>query len=776
MRRPESAARARILSLSFLLPTLLALGAFAVMGLAPFGEKSVLIMDMSDQYIEFLCGLKNGDVYFSWSKSLGTGYVGVFAYYVASPLSALTLLVPNEAMPVGVLFLTALKIGLCGLSFAALLLYRFGGARTAVIPFAAAYGLMSYNIAYSMCIMWLDGVFWLPIILIGTERILEGKSQGLLAAALLVSFLSNYYISYMSGLFTALYFIWRLLEQKKPLREWKRPLARFALGAVTAAALGAFFLLPTALSLFQGKLDDVRMDYAGLTNFSLPAFFLKLLPGSFDSITNSGAPFVYCGLPALALFVVFFFKKGTSPRDRLLTGGFALLLLLSLFFSPLDKVWHVFQYPNFFPHRYSFVLTLLVLLTAYRTFCLMKWQGRRAQLVLTLFFVVDLSFNAIGILHGLDRQFGYHDYAAYRDHKIEVQQFLQEIGEEEGLFYRVGATAERSKNEPIGFGYAGITHYSSAYNQSVNRFQSHLGFAQAYFWNSYFGSTPVMDAILSVRYIMSDREMPPGYEIIGAGPRLTLYRNDAALAPAFRASESELAAFSQALDSGTAPFVLQNNLLRALAGTEEDCFVSVAVQTMPDAGAAVFELVSDGRPLYALFDGSSPAWLYVNGEPRMTLFTNETNCIQYIGAFAAGETVTLRVETPVVVTVAVCAFDTDVWDTALAALAERQLLGVSVGSHSLAGTLPAGAGDLLVTTIPFEPGWSARIDGVPVKTQAFADTFLAVPLTEEAQELQFVYTAQGLPVGIAISLLSLALVAVGLMRGKRKRASACRKT
>ena len=55
---------AGVLALSFLLPALTLLAAFAAMGMAPFGERSTLIMDQSGQYVEFLCGLKSGDVFF----------------------------------------------------------------------------------------------------------------------------------------------------------------------------------------------------------------------------------------------------------------------------------------------------------------------------------------------------------------------------------------------------------------------------------------------------------------------------------------------------------------------------------------------------------------------------------------------------------------------------------------------------------------------------------------------------------------------------------------
>ncbi len=60
-----------------------------------------------------------------------------------------------------------LKVGLCGLSFSLLLLYKFKRPRFAVVLFSLFYGLMAYNVAYSLCIMWLDVVFWLPVIVLG---------------------------------------------------------------------------------------------------------------------------------------------------------------------------------------------------------------------------------------------------------------------------------------------------------------------------------------------------------------------------------------------------------------------------------------------------------------------------------------------------------------------------------------------------------------------------------------------------------------------------------
>ena len=149
-------------ALAFAVPVLVMLGVYASLGLAPWGDRTVLVSDMSSQYVEFFCALKNGELFFSWSKALGTAYIGVFSYYVSSPLSVLTLLVPNEAMPIGLMFLIALKVGLSGLSFCLFARSRVPGRAGAALFGSVCYALMSYSMVYSICVMWLDGLIWLP--------------------------------------------------------------------------------------------------------------------------------------------------------------------------------------------------------------------------------------------------------------------------------------------------------------------------------------------------------------------------------------------------------------------------------------------------------------------------------------------------------------------------------------------------------------------------------------------------------------------------------------
>lgn len=358
-----------LLMACFVLPGLILLAVLISYGFAPFGEKSLMIMDMSGQYSEFFCGLKNissqsGGILFSWSKALGSNYAGVFAYYVASPLSFLTLFFPNEQMHMGVMFLTVLKISLCGLTFGILMNY-FNKNKARNVIFAVFYALMSYNIAYSMCLMWLDAVIWLPIIILGLEKIAKGGKPYLLCISYIFLFISTYYISYMVGIFSCLYVLYIFIREGKPfLRKSLQFCAKFAGSVFVAAGMGAWLLLPTLYSLFEGKIGNVSIVPENGVNYELTRILNKFFIGVYDGITNSGTPFFYCGMIIFALYFGYFFIKSISVKEKIVTVAITLFLAVSTYFYKLDVMWHVFQAPNWFPYRYFFLFGFIMIFTA----------------------------------------------------------------------------------------------------------------------------------------------------------------------------------------------------------------------------------------------------------------------------------------------------------------------------------------------------------------------------------------------------------------------------
>lgn len=750
----------------FAAPVLLFLGVCALMGFAPFGQRSILIFDLSDQFVEFLCALKHGDVFFSWNTALGGSYIGTFSYYVSSPFSLLTLLCPDAAMPVAVVFLIALKLGLAGLTFSLLLRRRTGRYDLTVLAFSLCYALMSYNIAYAMSFMWLDGVLWLPVLLMGAEDLAEGKGARYLPWALAISFLSSWYISYMTGLFCTLYLLWRCVCNGFSLVRAFRALLRLLVRALLALALTAWLWLPTALAMRAGKLASGNAAAHFGFLWPLTTLFYKLFaPGAYDSVTYTGSAFLYCSLPAALLALGWFFLPRISRRAKAATGALLGFLLLSLWFAPLDAVWHLFQTPNSFPGRWAFVVSCFMLILGYDTLLRLLDAAKTAGVsrllppLLALVLAVDMTGNAFAVLRGLDRELGFESYASYRDYKTAVQPLADELRAQEG-FVRAIDDVHRSRNEPAAFGYKGLTFFSSSYNGAVNDLLDELGFAQAWFWSTGLGATPVTDALLGVGWhIGSGGTAPYGYAPVLEHGGLTLYRSKFAPSPAY--FTDGLPGFDGWEDAD--PFTRQNLLMRAVSGVEADCFLPLEVQEhMEDERGGVWTFLSDGRPIYALFppDGSEPAALCVDGTFRTYLYTNETNRILSLGMFPAGQTVEVCLVGRAGAQVLFRVLDTDALDRALDALAARCMTVTEVGRGTLVGAVDAPADGVLYTSVPAISGWRVTVDGAVVPCNSVRGALLTVPIPAGRHIVALRYRPPGLRRGIGLGLLGLAALAL----------------
>ncbi len=759
-------------ALSFLLPGLVMLAVFAALGMAPFGDNTILISDMSTQYVEFFCALKSGDLFFSWSKALGTSYIGVFSYYVSSPLSFLTLLVPNEAMPVGLLFLAVLKIALAGLTFCLFIRRRYPVGDGPAVFASVCYALMSYNAVYAICIMWLDGVIWLPLILLALERILAGRGAGPFVAALSVCFISTWYISYMIGIFCALYLCARLFVLRPKGKALGRVLGRFFGGAACALGLTAWLWLPTFLAMFNGKFSGGNVDYAGLLACTPLDILSQLRPGQYRPISDGSAVYLFCGSAALVLAAAYFFLPRFSRREKLANGGLLAVLLASLLLSPLDKAWHLFQRPNWFPFRYSFVVSFALLYLAapalgqlLRGLRRRKGEGltRAVAGALVCLTVLEFGFNTESILSGLMGQFGCDSYGAYRAY-YEANEELVETAraDADGTFFRLGATDDRGHNSPLSFGYPGLTHYSSLYNYDVNRLTKELGYAQTWMWCASYGATPAADALLGQGYTITAEAMPPEYSPIAQSGGLTLWRAPDVLPLAFLAEDG-----GQGL-TGETPFQRQDGLYSALLGEEATLFAPVAAEAETADGETTLRLRGNGKPLYMDLSASGLREVLVNGEHLLWLGSSEAASVHYLGAPGPGEewTVTVRHDRPWTGTV--WALDMDALRAAVERLDSVEVTSVGNGGR-VELSVPADFSRTLCTTIPAEDGWTAYVDGKRTETGRWLDTFLSLELPEGAHEVELRYAAPGLRPGLALGAVAAAGLATAFTISNQKK-------
>jgi len=162
-------------------------------------------------------------------------------------------------------------------------------------------------------IMWLDGFFLLPLLLFFIEQYIDNRNRWpRITLTLLVLFVSGFYIAYMAGIFSFLYLIYRLLEEKRLTAETRKESGKSILvfigSALLAAGMSMAVLLPAGLDIL-GNPDHTAGAFELDSNFKFVSFLNQLLCGSFDSLSGN-KPLIYCGLPVLFLIILFF------PRGR----------------------------------------------------------------------------------------------------------------------------------------------------------------------------------------------------------------------------------------------------------------------------------------------------------------------------------------------------------------------------------------------------------------------------------------------------------------------------
>ena len=372
----------RYLLLCIAIPPILMYLIYLAKGIHPFGDGCVLVLDLNGQYVWFFEALRNfvkGDasLLYSFSRSLGGEFLGMYAYYLASPLSYLLALFPRDRMLEGLLFLFLLKTAICGGTFGYYMHKTMKTPRPVpIVIFSVCYALSAYAVVQQHNTMWIDALMWLPLITLGIEELIKYGRFKRYTIFLGLTLISNFYIGYMVCIYCLLYFFAYYIahggynRENNPLcetRHFPKTLLRMALYSVIAVGIAAIILLGAYYSLNFGKTTFSNPKWEWEVKMELKDLFYKFLPGSYDTVRPNGLPFVYCGVLTLLLLPAYFFSRNYSIRQKIVSAVFILIFLLSFLLSVPDLIWHGFQKPNWLNYRYSFMLCFYLCVLACRT-------------------------------------------------------------------------------------------------------------------------------------------------------------------------------------------------------------------------------------------------------------------------------------------------------------------------------------------------------------------------------------------------------------------------
>ncbi len=361
--------------LSFLLPALILLISYFIFGVWPFGEESVLSLDLNGQYVYYydhmydvLAGRES--IFYSWSRNLSGEWMGIMGYYLGSPFNFIVWAFPRTAILEGLLTMMCVKVGAIGLCCSVYLSRAKKLSKLTSIIFSVCYALCAYTIVQTMNPMWLDGVMALPIICLAIERFVDKGKFRLLIVSWVYAFVTCFYIGFMLAIFSIIYYIlYMAVTENEKAREhfFKKSFAILGLGIV-AVMISCFMLIPVYEALSYGKFSFSKPDYSLKENFKLIELFDKIIPNSYDTVRMSGMPFIYCGITSVLLLPAFFLDNKIRTSKKIGYAAVMLLLLFCMYTRPVDMLWHGGQMPNWLPYRYSFILSFLIVVCAASAF------------------------------------------------------------------------------------------------------------------------------------------------------------------------------------------------------------------------------------------------------------------------------------------------------------------------------------------------------------------------------------------------------------------------
>lgn len=362
-------------------------------------------------------------------------------------------------------------------------------------------------------------------------------------------------------------------------------------------------------------------------------------------------------------------------------------------------------------------------------------------------------------------------------------------------------------NDSSLYGYYGISQFSSSANVSITRFMRRLGLYASEAGNRYYyrTSTPVVNALLGIKYIISKKGIlqseEMSLELQDNEGEVYLYKNNYSLSLGFMMNDSIL----ELEDKSTAnPFEYQNNIMKLATGIENPCFTAQPVSlveynnmTVTKKGYGNYSFIKENENLVASaiysFDGVEDGYLYgyannggcdkISVRSNGTVIESEVSIDSYPVVFTMGNGqygTTTDVEIFAksennygTYNLMVYALKQNTFEQAYNKLADEQLEITSFSDTKISGNINVIQDGVLYLSIPYENGWTIRVDGEKVETLKVLHSMLGAKVSAGYHTIELEYIPEGLITGVTVSGTALIICGViafiDVKRRKRKK-------
>lgn len=556
--------------------TIIILLAYIIFNYAPFGNKSLAVMDAQIQYLDFFSFLKNvfmgkDSIFYSFNTTIGGPAIGVFGYYLASPINILLKFINDENifLNIGIL----IKLAIASFTFSYFLSNRFEKKlkSTFNIILSVSYSLMQYTIAQASNIMWLDGVYMLPLICLGVYKLIKEKNIHFLSITVGLSIIFNWYTGGINCIFSIFYFIFELIinliDEKDKLKNSIKIILKscitYCISMIIGVMISCILFIPVVLSLMGGK--GGTFDIALITNDFYGNILNTIESYHMGSVSTDKSLSIYCGVFPLLGVILAFTSKNVSNKRKIIFALMLIIMVLTCYYKPLFLLFSLFKNSTSYYFRYSYVVIFtFIYISTFGYLAIEKEQKNYTCKYATLFSILlivlqfitkssnikyiyatiifllidiyivfkEKIFNSKKILCVILLILCFSELflnikimfrngnseTLYKDYSISEQKQINELKEYDVSSYRISQTLFRNYqnedelpayyNDALAYNYMSISGYTSSPDNNALELLSNLGYRTEGECITIVNTSILpVDSLLGVKYVLSDHEI-----------------------------------------------------------------------------------------------------------------------------------------------------------------------------------------------------------------------------------------------------------------------------
>lgn len=796
---------------SFFIPFCILLIACILSSCSPFGNNTFFDRDGSiltlAMFRQRKYQLEAGNIFYSWLCGSGSN---IFNSMPNTFLSLWLLLVPYDQLLNVMTILELIKIALCGTSMYFYLTRNLNSVRVhpkdyRVLVFTSAYSLCAYMLNMHSYFLWTNVLILFPLILLAMDYLMIQKKPALYIVLLAISILADYNLSLFICIFLVM---WFFTYPCRGIREFIRTGLRFALSSLLAAAMGFIGFYPIlanlqispystfdsawpTLGFFQSYWDSVKQVFL----FSDPVIVC----------TENGAINLYCGVFCILLLVISLFL---SHKKK---GQFVKLFMIAFIFISsnndlLSYLWNGLHYQIKVPNRYSFLLVFLIVESACNAFIrLRKVSAKRSALWLSciavilfgsiffaertlsneaiiatlIFAFVFLALMILIIRRPAKKSMYYKIFvccallelllhvcynfrtiyvgADLSNHLSSVSDYVREeyLDDTE----KIGVASILTSNVGMQLGTPSFLQF----NSYVTKYQYQMGLcygsiASTNNIESKNNFTPFGNAVSNTKYMILDRFMYSAYgDLDGYSPIATcdnfiILENRRTLSPAFympeetknlvkdsTTSDAFINTFCDAYTDHGHQYTDQLMLLEA----DEDNITENDNNylTLHRDEDATNEAVDDGTGYYQIIHFTAP---------RDGVYYYRADEYNYLGELKGGETYEFKIDSESEYGY-VTRYDDAIFQAFYDSASKHTFTTTNWDSSSLEGNITLPEDGYIHFNIPYEPGWTAYVDGVEAETSTFFDGAIYIPATQGTHTIRLSFFPKALVPSVLVT-------------------------